>query len=59
MSDDFAICPVCGDYDMSSYNCDEKGNIIEDEFDTDFCKCKKCGAIINRRDILWEHKEYY
>jgi endogenous inhibitor of DNA gyrase (YacG/DUF329 family) len=47
MSDDFAICPVCGKYDAGFK--DIGGDIV---------KCPECGTEMNRKEIIWRHIEY-
>jgi translation initiation factor 2 beta subunit (eIF-2beta)/eIF-5 len=47
MSDDFAICPECGEFDASF-----------EELESGLVKCKKCGSEMGRREIQWKHVEY-
>ena len=62
MTDDFAICPNCGDYNADFWLCDEEGNILDDD---KYCadnvfyrKCKNCGSIVSTKEICWQHVEY-
>ena len=53
MSDDFAVCPNCGDRDASfrkTIRCDRNRNQI--------LECKRCGEECIEKEIGWRHYEY-
>lgn len=50
MSDDWAICPKCGEFDAEFV-------ALPDE-EQDLVQCKKCGTIISASEIRWKHTDF-
>jgi uncharacterized Zn finger protein len=54
MSDDFAICPVCGAINEGFKEITKPFNDVDDGE----LKCNSCGAIVQYKKLLWKHVEY-